>query len=167
MTTSDSPRLPPAIGLGSAARDLYRALWRHADRRARPIARRCRAAVRGAAAAADHALAGGPGHQRAAAGRHGDGRPLDRRPHRDLPAVMAAARPGPHPGAQRGRAGARAAGRPLYARIAAAPLAWHDGHHSGELQHRVHQASRALSDFAQNQFIYLRTSSTSSARWSR
>ncbi|MDP9900087.1 ABC transporter ATP-binding protein [Variovorax ginsengisoli] len=43
----------------------------------------------------------------------------------------------------------------LYARIAAAPLAWHDGHHSGELQHRVHQASRALSDFAQNQFIYL------------
>ena len=43
----------------------------------------------------------------------------------------------------------------LYARIAAAPLAWHDGHHSGELQHRVHQASRALSDFAQNQFVYL------------
>ena len=43
----------------------------------------------------------------------------------------------------------------LYARIAAAPLVWHDGHHSGELQHRVHQASRALSDFAQNQFIWL------------
>ena len=43
----------------------------------------------------------------------------------------------------------------LYARIAAAPLAWHDERHSGELQHRVHQASRALSDFAQNQFVYL------------
>ncbi|MDM0115878.1 ABC transporter ATP-binding protein [Variovorax sp. J22R133] len=43
----------------------------------------------------------------------------------------------------------------LYGRIAAAPLAWNDGHHSGELQHRVHQASRALSDFAQNQFVYL------------
>ncbi|MET0540137.1 MAG: ABC transporter transmembrane domain-containing protein, partial [Variovorax sp.] len=43
----------------------------------------------------------------------------------------------------------------LYARIAAAPLTWHDAHHSGELQHRVHQASRALSDFAQNQFVYL------------
>jgi ABC-type multidrug transport system fused ATPase/permease subunit len=43
----------------------------------------------------------------------------------------------------------------LYARIAAAPLVWHDGHHSGELQHRVHRASRTLSDFAQNQFIYL------------
>ena len=43
----------------------------------------------------------------------------------------------------------------LYARTPRAPLAWHDGHHSGELQHRVHQASRALSDFAQNQFVYL------------
>lgn len=43
----------------------------------------------------------------------------------------------------------------LYARIAAAPLTWHDSHHSGQLQHRVHQASRALSDFAQNQFVYL------------
>ena len=43
----------------------------------------------------------------------------------------------------------------LYTRLAAAPLSWHDGHHSGELQHRVHQASRALSDFAQNQFIWL------------
>ncbi|MEF7612968.1 ABC transporter ATP-binding protein [Aquincola sp. MAHUQ-54] len=43
----------------------------------------------------------------------------------------------------------------LYGRIAGAPLAWHGGHHSGELQHRVHQASRALSDFAQNQFVYL------------
>lgn len=43
----------------------------------------------------------------------------------------------------------------LYGRIASAPLVWHDGHHSGELQHRVHQASKALSDFAQNQFIYL------------
>ncbi len=43
----------------------------------------------------------------------------------------------------------------LYARIAAAPLVWRDGHHSGELQHRVHQASRALSDFTQNQFVYV------------
>jgi ABC-type multidrug transport system fused ATPase/permease subunit len=43
----------------------------------------------------------------------------------------------------------------LYARIAAAPLAWRDGRHSGELQHRVMQSSRALSDFAQNQFGYL------------
>ncbi|MDM0043790.1 ABC transporter ATP-binding protein [Variovorax dokdonensis] len=45
----------------------------------------------------------------------------------------------------------------LYARIAAAPLAWHEGHHSGQMQHRVHQASRALSDFAQNQFVYLQS----------
>ncbi|MDA7415865.1 ABC transporter ATP-binding protein [Xenophilus arseniciresistens] len=45
----------------------------------------------------------------------------------------------------------------LYARIAAAPLAWHNAHHSGELQHRVHQSSRALSDFAQNQFVYVQS----------
>ncbi|RYF84047.1 MAG: ABC transporter ATP-binding protein [Comamonadaceae bacterium] len=45
----------------------------------------------------------------------------------------------------------------LYARIAAAPLAWHSAHHSGELQHRVHQSSRALSDFAQNQFVYVQS----------
>ena len=45
----------------------------------------------------------------------------------------------------------------LYARIAAAPLSWHEGHHSGQLQHRVHQASRALADFAQNQFVYLQS----------
>ncbi|MFT4189998.1 MAG: ABC transporter ATP-binding protein, partial [Comamonas sp.] len=45
----------------------------------------------------------------------------------------------------------------LYARLAAAPLAWHDAHHSGELQHRVHQAGRALCDFTQNQFVYLQS----------
>jgi ABC-type multidrug transport system fused ATPase/permease subunit len=45
----------------------------------------------------------------------------------------------------------------LYARLAEAPLAWHNARHSGELQHRVHQASRALSDFAQNQFAYLQS----------
>jgi ABC-type multidrug transport system fused ATPase/permease subunit len=43
----------------------------------------------------------------------------------------------------------------LYARLAAAPLAWHDRHHSGDLQHRVEQASRALFGFTQSQFIYL------------
>lgn len=43
----------------------------------------------------------------------------------------------------------------LYERLSRAPLAWHDAHHSGELQHRVHQASGALFDFTQNQFIYL------------
>src|SRR5262249_6189986 len=48
-------------------------------------------------------------------------------------------------------------GDQLYARIAAAPLAWRDGRHSGDLQHRVVQSSRALSDFAQNQFGYLQS----------
>lgn len=43
----------------------------------------------------------------------------------------------------------------LYTRLAAAPLAWHDQHHSGDLQHRVEQASKALFGFTQSQFVYL------------
>lgn len=43
----------------------------------------------------------------------------------------------------------------LYTRLAAAPLVWHDKHHSGELQHRVSHASVALFDFTQSQFLYL------------
>jgi ATP-binding cassette, subfamily B, bacterial len=51
----------------------------------------------------------------------------------------------------------RSAADSLYARLAAAPLTWHEQHHSGDLQHRVGQASGALSNFAQTQFIYLQT----------
>jgi ATP-binding cassette, subfamily B, bacterial len=43
----------------------------------------------------------------------------------------------------------------LYTRLSRAPLAWHDRHHSGDVQHRMGQATKALSDFAQSQFIYL------------
>lgn len=43
----------------------------------------------------------------------------------------------------------------LYARLVAAPLTWHDRHHSGDLLHRVGQASAALSGFTESQFIYL------------
>ena len=43
----------------------------------------------------------------------------------------------------------------LYARLARTPLAWHDAHHSGDLQHRVAQAGGALFNFTQSQFIYL------------
>ncbi|MBL8445919.1 MAG: ABC transporter ATP-binding protein, partial [Zoogloeaceae bacterium] len=43
----------------------------------------------------------------------------------------------------------------LVARLFAAPLAWHQRHHSGETLHRVQQSTGALYDFAQNQFIYL------------
>ena len=43
----------------------------------------------------------------------------------------------------------------LYARIAAAPLTWRDGRHSGDLQHRVLQSSRALSGFARGMYGYL------------
>src|SRR4051812_4972160 len=43
----------------------------------------------------------------------------------------------------------------LYARLAGAPLSWHEGHHSSEMQQRAGQATGALYDFAQNQFVYL------------
>jgi ABC-type multidrug transport system fused ATPase/permease subunit len=43
----------------------------------------------------------------------------------------------------------------LYARLAGAPLAWHERHHSSEMQQRASQSARALYEFAQNQFVYL------------
>ena len=43
----------------------------------------------------------------------------------------------------------------LFTRLVHTPLAWHEKNHSGEVQHRVNQASGALYDFAQNQFVYL------------
>lgn len=43
----------------------------------------------------------------------------------------------------------------LYARLAGAPLSWHESHHSSEMQQRAGQATGALYDFAQNQFVYL------------
>ena len=43
----------------------------------------------------------------------------------------------------------------LYARLSHAPLAWHERQHSGELHDRVSQASHALHNFAQSQFIYV------------
>ncbi len=45
----------------------------------------------------------------------------------------------------------------LYGKLTRVPLAWHEQHHSGDVQHRVSQASRALYDFAQTQFVYLQT----------
>lgn len=46
-------------------------------------------------------------------------------------------------------------GDSLYARLTKAPLSWHEGHHSSEMQQRAGQATGALYDFAQNQFVYL------------
>ena len=43
----------------------------------------------------------------------------------------------------------------LYARLSNLPLSWHEARHSGEIQQRAAQASGALYDFSQNQFIYL------------
>lgn len=147
----------PAVGLGSAARDLYRALWRHADGTRGSLlgaagllsaAQLLRLTMPWLAAQAINAL---QQDDLATSGRwiacligiyllswclHGPGRVLER------------------------NVGVRVRVRltdQLYARIAAAPLAWRDGRHSGELQHRVTQASRALSDFAQNQFGYLQS----------
>lgn len=157
MTEFDpaSPARPAAMGLGSAARELYRALWRHAHGvRAQLVgasgllaaAQLLRLVMPWLAAQAINAL---QQDNIAAAGRwivyligiyllswlvHGPGRVLER------------------------NVGVRVRERlsdQLYARIAAAPLAWRDGRHSGDLQHRVVQSSRALSDFAQNQFVYL------------
>jgi ABC-type multidrug transport system fused ATPase/permease subunit len=45
----------------------------------------------------------------------------------------------------------------LHARLADAPLTWHERHHSGELQQRVSQGTHALQNFAQSQFIYLQS----------
>ncbi|MFC4274632.1 ABC transporter ATP-binding protein [Achromobacter aloeverae] len=157
MSKSASSPHTPSIGLGSAARELYAALWRHA-KGARPqllgaagllsAAQLLRLTMPWLASHAINALQQG---DMATAGRwivylvliyllswflHGPGRILER------------------------NVGVRVRTRladQLYARIASAPLAWRDGRHSGELQHRVVQSSRALSDFAQNQFGYLQS----------
>jgi len=157
VTKSASSTRTPSIGLGSAARELYAALWRHAQG-ARPqllgaagllsAAQLLRLTMPWLASHAINALQQG---DMGTAGRwiiylvliyllswflHGPGRILER------------------------NVGVRVRTRladQLYARIASAPLAWRDGRHSGELQHRVVQSSRALSDFAQNQFGYLQS----------
>ncbi|UST52570.1 ABC transporter ATP-binding protein/permease (plasmid) [Comamonadaceae bacterium OTU4NAUVB1] len=155
-TASAAPR-PPAIGLGGAARDLYQALWRHAlGVRTQLVgaagllsaAQLMRLTMPWLAAQAINALQQGDIAQ---AGRwiagligiyllswllHGPGRVLERNVAVRVRERLADL---------------------LYARIAAAPLAWRDGRHSGELQHRVTQASRALSEFAQSQFGYLQS----------
>ncbi len=146
-----------ATSLGGAARDLYGALWRHAEgTRAQLLgalgllggAQLLRLTMPWLAAQAINALQHGDmntagrwivyllGVYLAAWLLHGPGRVLERNVGVRVRETLADT---------------------LYARIAAAPLAWRDSHHSGELQHRVHQASRALSDFAQNQFVYVQS----------
>ena len=43
----------------------------------------------------------------------------------------------------------------LFERLAKAPLRWHDRHPASDLQQRMAQASGALDDFAQNQYVVL------------
>ncbi|MDB5850151.1 MAG: transporter ATP-binding protein [Rhodoferax sp.] len=157
MTEPEPLTPPPSIGVASAARDLFHALWLHARGTRTQLlgaagllsaAQLLRLTMPWLAAQAINAL---QQDLIATAGRwivyligiyllswllHGPGRLLER------------------------NVGVRVRERladQLYARIAAAPLAWRDGRHSGELQHRVVQASRALSDFAQSQFSYLQS----------
>jgi ATP-binding cassette subfamily B protein len=44
----------------------------------------------------------------------------------------------------------------LYAKLMRLPLAWHTGHHSGEVQQRISQSSLALHSFTQSQFQYIK-----------
>ncbi len=43
----------------------------------------------------------------------------------------------------------------LYAKLVSLPLGWHEAQHSGDVQQRCQQASRALFDFTENQFLYV------------
>ncbi|MEO5687739.1 MAG: ABC transporter ATP-binding protein [Burkholderiaceae bacterium] len=45
----------------------------------------------------------------------------------------------------------------LYTRLMAAPLGWHERHHSSDMQQRVRQSTQALYEFSANQFIYLQS----------
>ena len=45
----------------------------------------------------------------------------------------------------------------LVDRLFALPLSWHESRHSGATAHRVQQSTRALSDFAESQYIYLQS----------
>ncbi len=49
------------------------------------------------------------------------------------------------------------AARAMLLKLSEAPLAWHERHHSGEMQNRIAQSGRALQEFAQSQFIYLQS----------
>ena len=45
----------------------------------------------------------------------------------------------------------------LVERLFALPLSWHESRHSGATAHRVQQSTRALSDFAESQYVYLQS----------
>ena len=45
----------------------------------------------------------------------------------------------------------------LYAKLVALPLSWHESRHSAEIHYRTQQATRALFDFTQGQYVYLQS----------
>ncbi|CAB5510987.1 ABC transporter ATP-binding protein [Achromobacter anxifer] len=151
----DSSSPSSSIGMSRAALVLYRALWRYADGARRQLIGAI-ALLSGAQLVkltlpwlASHAINALQQNDMSTAGLwilflvgsyimswvfHGPGRVLE------------------------GNVGVRVRERladDLYARIAAAPLTWRDGRHSGDLQHRVLQSSRALSTFARSMYGYL------------
>ncbi len=150
-------RPPPDAGAGSIAR-LYGAVWRHA-RGARLTLAASASLLVGSqllkllvpwlAGQAINALQlGGAQSARSAAGwvglvlltycgvwlLHGPGRVLER-------GVGVRVR--------------RSVSDALYDKLMRAPLGWHEQRHSGDVQHRMGQASAALYGFTQNQYVYL------------
>lgn len=151
----ESPQSTPSISMGQAALALARALWRYADGKRRHLVAAI-ALLSGAQLIkltlpwlAGHAINALQQNDMPTAGLwitflvscyamhwvfHGPGRVLE------------------------GQVGIRAREQladELYSKIAAAPLTWRDGRHSGDLQHRVLQSSRALATFARNMYGYL------------
>jgi ATP-binding cassette, subfamily B, bacterial len=43
----------------------------------------------------------------------------------------------------------------LFGKLASLPLAWHEAHHSADMQQRAKQAGSALANFTESQFVYL------------
>ena len=152
---TDSSSLSSSVGMGQAALVLYRALWRYAKGKRKHLIG-ATALLSGAQLVkltlpwlASHAINALQQSDMSTAGLwilflvgsyilswvfHGPGRVLE------------------------GNVGVHVRERQadeLYARIAAAPLTWRDGRHSGDLQHRVLQSSRALSTFARSLYGYL------------
>jgi len=156
---SPSPACPPAVADSNPVDDgLYRNVWRHAAGARVALVGSMLLLVASqlvklgvpwcAAKAIDALQAGGPDMLPRALGwvagvlgayvgswmLHGPGRVLER---------------------TMGMRVRESLGDTLYARLANAPLSWHECHHSTDMQQRAGQATGALYDFAQNQFVYL------------
>lgn len=158
VAAAHSPATTPTATAASSVSDLYRAIWRFAAgyRRQYLIALTMlgsstviKLAIPMLAGRAINTIqTSGPGSMLDAAwliggilltlatawSLHGPGRVVERKVGVRVRAAMADA---------------------LYVKLTSLPLGWHESQHSGEIQHRTQQATRALYDFSQSQFIYL------------